>query len=202
MKLFLTTAVVSLLLLQSANATPLVLDLTNGGLAGPALEASGTITDSGVTINATATGGDLNSLSGSFGVDGPETAATDDSDQIDNALGEGIEFEFVFSDLLVEITELDFIGVGAADGDDAILFAINSNAPTVLETGVTGFNGSTDVFNPPTPISLSSGDVLTLTAEDVAGIQSITLNVAAIPEPNSIVIALLAGVAGCSRRSP
>ena len=161
-----------------ANAAPLFFDLESDGSAGPALENTGTYTEAGVTINATATGGDLNSLSTSFGVDGG------DSDQIDAGLGEKIDFEFVFTGLTVSILSLDFVGVGSASGDDAVFFTINNGVLTQLETGATDFNGSSDIYTPAVPIALSSGDVLTITAEDVAGIEGITLNV--VPEPSSL----------------
>lgn len=181
-----------------AYATPVFFDLENDGAAGPALEDFGTYTEAGVTVNASAAGGDLNSLSTSFGVDGPASSATDDSDQIDNALGESITFEFVFPGLTVSILSIDFVSVGSANAGDAVFFAINAGSTTKLETGVTGFSGGTDLYTPVTPISLSSGDTLTITAEDVAGIEGFTLDV--IPEPGTLALVGLGGLTMLARR--
>lgn len=191
-------AVSCLAVAQTSDAAEIFFDLENDGLAGPALESTGTYTEAGVTINATATEGDLNSLSTSFGVDGPASSATDDSDQIDNALGESIDFEFVFTDLAVSIVSLDFVGVGGTDGGDAVFISINGGTALELETGVSGFSGSSDIYTPGTPIALSSGDVLTITAEDVAGIEGFTLDV--VPEPTSLALIGLGGLLVARRR--
>lgn len=206
MKFFATFAVLSIAFQISANASLITFDLRDpsgtGGTAGEALEANGFVTIDGVTLTVAVTPGfgessaSFNALSSQAGVDTDGvSSATDDSDGIDGDDGEELSFTVTFNGAQissVSLAEVDLAGVGSASGGDAGLITQNSTLIATLETGVSGFNGSTDVWTPPSTISVSSGDVFIFGAEANIGIQTITFDVTAVPEPSPLLFSLIA----------
>lgn len=91
------------------------------------------------------------------------------------------------------MVSIDLQGVGSAESQDQAFLNIEETQ-IALGSGVDGFNGNTDNFIFPNPVSLTSGDFINLTAEDQIGVQFIRLQViSAIPEPvSSLVLSLTA----------
>lgn len=176
--------------LDSAQAAPIVFDLTDptsgAATAGEDLESSGSASQGGVTITATAAGGALNSLSNSFGVN---ATGSDDSDQIEFDFSESLTFTITFNaPTTVSLTEIDFLGIGPNANDDALVNVAGAGNVT-LETGATDFAGTPDTWTPAGGISLSSGDTIVFTpsSHDGAsfGLESITFDV--VPEPATCI---------------
>ena len=118
-----------------------------------------------------ATGGTFNSNAGDFGIG---------DDQIDGT-SEVITITFNKD---VEFVSIDLGGVGSGSSDGASLTV----ASTVIDlfTGVSGFNGSSDVYTPSSPIALSTSGSIQLTGSSATSsfdLQSLTVSV--IPEPNT-----------------
>lgn len=191
---FFLAASLGILITTPGLASIQTLDLTTNGAAGSDLDAGLPHTFAGVTLTATANGGIVNATATSLGVD-VVGDGSDDSDQIDSATGEDLTFALSFAGT-VFLTSLDLTGVGpAAGGDDALIF-INADPAIVLKTGVTDFNGSSDVWSPAGGIALNSGDTIRFEAVDSFGLQAIAFDVRAIPEPISLFV-WTAGIAAC-----
>ena len=89
---------------------------------------------------------------------------------------------------------------GSAGGGDAALLSVNAGANLILETGAANFNGTTDVWSP--NLILSNGDTFRVSAQDSVGLQEISLDVTAIPEPATAMLmgfALLGMMKVCRR---
>ena len=181
-----------------------VLDLTTNGAAGAALDSGLSYVFSGVTLTASATSTigtpEVNATSSSLGVNITGNGS-DISDQIDAAFGEELTFTFTFGpSYMLKLLSIDLLGVGpTTPGDDAHVY-INANPPVVLHTGVTGFNGTTDVWTPAGGIPLSSGDTIRFVAGTSFGIQTMTFQV--VPEPVSLCVWIVGtAVCLCRRKS-
>ena len=189
------------------NATAVLLDLRDPAMmglppAGAALDSTGTFSISGLTITATAAGGDVNALTSSLGVDTPSAVGSDDSDQIEFDFSESLTFVLSFAGATsVTLTEIDFAGIGAAGAGDGAFVNV-AGTGFLLETGAAGFSGSSDVWTPPGGISLNSGDTIVFSAESVAGasfgLQTITFDI--VPEPAMGISAMLGILLVFSRR--
>lgn len=140
------------------------------------------------TATLVPTGGSFNSNAGDFGInDGTEASET--SDQIDGT-DEIVTITFN-KDILFNFIDLGGVG---PDADDGVSFTI-AGSTTILETDVTGFNGTTDVYTPTSPISLLTGQSIILTGESTNSSFDIqSLNVTVVPEPGTF--ALLSGFCG------
>lgn len=136
--------------------------------------------DSGnsATISLVPTGGSFNSNSGDFGIDDDQINGT--SEIVTITFNEDILFNFI-----------DFGGVGA-DASDGVSFSIGGSI-TNLFTGVTGFNGSSDIYTPTSPVALATGESIIITGSSTTSIFDIqNFNVTVVPEPSTY--ALLAGI--------
>ncbi|MEP3479229.1 MAG: PEP-CTERM sorting domain-containing protein [Fuerstiella sp.] len=96
--------------------------------------------------------------------------------------GEAVTFT-VTSTRALELASLDLNLVGGAT--DAAFVSINGGADIQLYAGapLVDFNGTTDVFTANLPIA--SGSTIRISTNNEIGLQGITFNVAAIPEPSS-----------------
>ncbi|MEX2606300.1 MAG: PEP-CTERM sorting domain-containing protein [Kiritimatiellia bacterium] len=140
--------------------------------------------DNGLTTNMTVTGigDDLNSNAGGFGIG---------DDQID---GTSEIIELVF-DQDIDFLLIDFGGVGSDINDGASL-TLGSNSPLNLFTGVSGFNGTSDVYTPPSPVRINSGEKIVITGSSATSsfdLENISITV--IPEPSSIMLVGLTALA-------
>ena len=193
----------------SASAGLVVFDFTSSGDAGDFFDDSpGGIshTQEGVTLemNTSTTLGptllsEFNAISTNAGIDSLSTTTNDNPSGID--FGEELTFEITFDSTMfaVELFSVDWNRVGA-DSSDAAIFSLNKSSVVELHTGEANFNGTTDVWTPPN-LSLTSGDVILLTATDEVGLQGITFNVTNVPEPTSLMCFLAPIVAMIPRRS-
>ena len=146
-----------------------------------------TVTDVTSTLmTVAATGGTLNSNSGDFGVDGSE--AGEISDFIDG-IAESITLTFSTE---VIFNFIDLAGVGpATDTFDHASITI-AGSQLNLTTGVDGFNGTTDVYTPSSPITLAIGESIILTGtSSTASFELEGINLTIVPEPGTY--ALLSG---------
>lgn len=197
---------------NSADADLVTFNLTTSApdASGDELSEFQTVTVDGVTLNVITgssipgsdQGARFNANSSTGGVDtiGVTGSGGDSPSALDVA--ETLTFEFNFSNTLeVSLVSIDLQGVGAAENQDQAFLNIEETQ-IALGSGVDGFNGTTDNFTFPNPVSLTSGDFINLTAEDQIGVQSIQLQVISpIPEPAcSLVISLTAMTALLLRR--
>ncbi|MDQ8206530.1 hypothetical protein QEH52_03355 [Coraliomargarita sp. SDUM461003] len=143
-----------------------------------------TDTDNGfnTTITLTAGGGTFNSNSGDFGID----SGTGTNDFIDGT-SESITITFS-TDILFNFIDLSEVGSDATDGAKLTIGGSSIN----LFTGVTGFNGTQDIYTPTSPIALSSGDSIILTGSEATSEFTLEgINITVVPEPGTF--ALLSG---------
>lgn len=154
------------------------------------------VTQGGIQMNLIL-GGSVSYLADSNG-GGLDTAGVnpgqgDIADAIDrdDPLLESFSFSFEFGpDTSLVLRELDLAGVGsnAVNPSDSALVVIGGGAPIRLGTGAADFNGTTDVWSP--DLTITSGEVFTLTAEDSFSIQQIiveSFSTTPIPEPSAFV---------------
>lgn len=196
--------VLGVLFQNSADADLVTFNLTTSApnALGDELSDFQTVTVDGITLNAIAgssipgsnQGAQFNANSSTGGVDtiGVTGSGGDSPSALDVA--ETLTFEFNFSNTLeVSLVSIDLQGVGSAESQDQAFLNIEETQ-IALGSGVDGFNGNTDNFIFPNPVSLTSGDFINLTAEDQIGVQFIRLQViSAIPEPvSSLVLSLTA----------
>lgn len=182
-------------ILPSSTDAGVVFDFLSSGGAGAALQSSGTFTSNGITVavsNSTSLG-DLTSTfsSNTIGAGVNSGAVNDSASAIDN--GESLTLTFNFASLSsVQVESVNFQGIGSANSGDAALLSVNSGSNIVLETGADDFNGSSDVFSPgafsSSPIFLTSGQSLTITAQERVSLQSITFEPIPNPEPSSVLL--------------
>ncbi|TWU42224.1 hypothetical protein [Novipirellula artificiosorum] len=163
------------------------------------LEASGSTTLSGLTLSVAtsstitgASGSSFNANKTTAGVDSAGVTAGDGDEASELDAGETLTFTVSFSDLVVALNDVNFIGAGGAS--DSALVTIGGSS-FVLVDGLADFNGGTDTWTPSGRIDLASGSTLVFTAEDSYGFQSISFDVTAVPEPSSITV-LMAGSVG------
>lgn len=136
-------------------------------------------------MTVTSAGGELNSNATGLGV----------GDANVDGIMESITIIF---DTDIFFNFIDLGGVGA-DALDGVSFTINGMT-TNLFTGVTDFNGSTDVFTPSSPISLLAGNSIVLTgSSSTSSFDLDEIGVSAVPELSSMAL-MLAGIGGMALR--
>ena len=165
---------------QRSEALLVTLDLTaDSGVETPGeVLEDGPFTVNGLTITAS-TG--FNALTNNAGIGS--------GGEID--LGESLTLTFTGASF--DLVSIDMSGVGSSEGGDAAVIDVDGTVFS-LETGVTDFNGSSDLWSPSPPISLASGSTVTFTAENAYGLQAISLNIVAIPEPTAALFGSLLAV--------
>lgn len=142
------------------------------------------------TMTVSSVGGELNSNAGDFGVDGTETGETND---FIDGLVEAIHLTF---DSDIEINFLDLGGVGS-DTTDGADVTFGSFGTVTLHTGISDFNGTSDIYTPSTPIFLASGESIQLTgSSSTSDFDLETIDITVIPEPSTFVLVALTGLAG------
>ncbi|MEM1221999.1 MAG: PEP-CTERM sorting domain-containing protein [Verrucomicrobiota bacterium] len=133
------------------------------------------------TMTVTAAGGTLNSNSGDFGVDGTEPGETND---FIDGLVESITLTF---STVVTFNFIDLGGVEADISDGANLTIAGSTLD--LFTGVSGFNGTSDVYTPGSPVTLSIGESIILTgSSSTSDFDLEAINLSIVPEPSSFAL--------------
>lgn len=154
---------------------------------GNILEETGTYTEGGITVTATAENGVVNGTGDGMGVNADEVG--DDTDEIEAEYEESLSLTFNFSGISVQLVSIDLAGVGAVmtpAEEDSALISINDVLAVELFTGVTGpngesiFNGSQDIWTPAETLNLISGDVFTFTATDSYRIEEITVETSVV----------------------
>jgi len=198
--IFTFTLILSLnFILPSPSDADVVFDFRSNGNAGGALQTSGTFTSNGITValSSSTTLGDLTSSfsTNTIGAGVDSGAVTNDDWDSASATdsGEALTLTFTFSSFdSIQVESVDFQGVGSANQGDAALLSVNSGPDVVLETGASDFNGSSDTFSPgafsSAAIFLSSGQSLTISAEETVSLQNIAFTPIAVPEPASILL--------------
>ncbi|NCG09470.1 MAG: hypothetical protein GWO81_07925, partial [Verrucomicrobia bacterium] len=95
-----------------------------------------------------------------------------------------------------EITFIDFSGVGGSIADGIKISSSSSPALDLnLHTGVPGFNGSTDIYTPATPIRLEAGETISFTgSSDTSNFELHNIQYKVIPEMSAQ--SLTTGAAG------
>lgn len=126
-----------------------------------------------------------------FGVNSDGTD-DDEADRFDAALNESVTFSFGGSALsggqTVLVSQLDLTNFSAGE-----TFQFGS---VIINNGNLA-NGTTDVFDFSTPLSLASGESFTLRATAGSiGIEAFDITVSAVPEPGSLALLSLAGLTG------
>ncbi|MEM7791973.1 MAG: PEP-CTERM sorting domain-containing protein [Verrucomicrobiota bacterium] len=149
------------------------------------------------TMTVTAAGGNLESNSGDFGVDGTEPGQTND---LIDGLVESITLTF---STVVTFNFIDLGGVGADISDGANITIAGSGLDVF--TGVSGFNGTSDIYTPGSPITLSIGESIVVTGSSSSSVVDLeAINLSIVPEPSSFALigGLLAlGFVALRRRS-
>lgn len=167
-------------------------------------EANGTttVTTGGITVtlSAVANTGTFNLLSGpDFGINAP--GGDDESDAFDNGSGtdpEAMLFSFSTSaPATIDFVSIDFDRITAGGLDDASLaFGGGSSF------NITSVNSTGGLFTLPTAESVASDQLIILSwvAGNGFGLEQITLDVTAVPEPSSAIMLLVCGLMGMGQR--
>lgn len=182
------TAVAFTLLSLGANAAVTYSFISQDATFDGKTNATVALTDGSTSFNmfVSSSGGNLNSNSTGLGVGDANLDGTVESITISFSMD--VEFNFI-----------DLGGVGG-DVSDGASFTINGTA-TNLFTGVSGFNGSTDVYTPSPPISLAAGNSIVLTGSSSTSIFDLDgINVTAIPESSAALLGTLGFLALLRRR--
>jgi hypothetical protein len=124
-----------------------------------------------LTITATSTGGVFNSNKNNFGI-------------VDTTMDGTVEIVTLSFSQTVEITLIDFSGIGSDVADGAKISTTTTPALSLdLHTGVPGFSGSTDIYTPATPIRLEPGESISFTgSSDTSGFELHSIQYNLIPE--------------------
>jgi len=211
-----TLAIVLLALLGANPGHALVLDFTDptpagpdAGTAGETLETGAPFTVGPLTITATPMG---DSLAGdgllanndSFGIDSNSNSSigfTDVADDIQFDGGEKLTLNF---DLAIRILSIDLQGLVGSEAARITAGAFSID----LFTGVSGFNGTTDVYTPATPIFVDANTPIVFEGTDAGaafGLQGMEIDVIlppVIPEPATAALGVLALAGLAARRRP
>ena len=148
----------------------------DAGTAGETLETGVPFTMGGLTVTATPAGTSLSgdgllSNNDSFGVDSGNFAGF--TDVANHIQFDGAETLSLMFDQSIEITEIDLQALVGSEAARVTAGAFSID----LSTGVSGFNGTTDVYTPATPIELPVGTPLVLegiAAGGAFGLQGLT----------------------------
>lgn len=138
------------------------------------------------SMQVDAGGGAFNSNAGGLGI-GTDTI---------NGTSESVSISFN-TDILFNFINLGAVGPDTSDGASFTIDGMTTN----LFTGVTGFNGSTDVFTPSSPVSLIAGDAIVLTGSSATSIYDLeAINITAVPEPTTAILGVLGSLSLFRRR--
>jgi hypothetical protein len=189
----------------TANAAIVTFNLrapTSGGTAGTTLNSNSSVTIGGITLTVSAIGsagpGSFSAITANAGVDsvgvtGEETSRLD--------LGEQLNFTVTFSDLNVQLLSVDWNQMQGDTAADAAIFELNNTGQQSFYTSVANFNGTTSLWSVIPPLTINSGDVLKFSAADQVGLQQISFNANAVPEPSSLLLLSIGGgILGLTRR--
>lgn len=143
-------------------------------------------TDGGINFTMTVTavsGGELNSNSGDFGIDNDSLNGT--NEVLELTFSEEIDFLWV---------ELGGVGNKASSDRDWANLTVGSEDAIDLYTGVSGFNGTSDVYKPTSSIPVDTTESIVLTGSSASSSFDLEkIKIQAVPEP---VAASLIGVGG------
>lgn len=136
-----------------------------------------------LTLTAKATGGVFNSNKSNFGI-------------VDTTINGNTEIVTLSFSQTIEITLIDFSGVGGNVADGVKISSSSTPALDLnLHTGVSGFNGSTDIYSPATPIRLEAGETISFTgSSDTSDFELHSFQYNIIPEMSAQ--SLTTGAAG------
>lgn len=139
-----------------------------------------------MTVSSTGTGGNLNSNVTGLGIG-------------DANLNDGEIIQITFNrDIQIQI--LDFGGIGA-DLSDGATVKIGSNPSFDLFTGQSNFDGTQDVWQPTSPVSLATGEIMEFRGSSATSIFDVDgMTISAVPEPSSSLLLACGGIALLSRR--
>jgi len=184
------TISVAAVLITNAQSAVLVNFTNQGGVYDGKTTVDVALNDVASSVNfimtVTAVGGNLNSNSTGLGV-------------VDANLqtAESITISF---NVQTQLISLDLGGISDSLSDGATI-QVGANAPVNLYTDQLHFNGTTDVWSPPTPIILNAGESILIFGSDPAAVIDIDgLNIAAVPEPSATMLLGIGGLALLSRR--
>jgi hypothetical protein len=142
-----------------------------------------------LTMTVSSVGGNLNSNASGLGVGDANLDGITESITISF----NINVEFNFIDLGGTGSALDALADGAS-------FTINGNTVN-LYTGQPNYNGTTGVYTPSSPITLTAGDTIVLTGSSSTSIFDLDgINVTAIPEPSAALLGAVGFLALRRRR--
>jgi hypothetical protein len=131
-----------------------------------------------VEMTVSATGGNLNSNAEDFGIG---------DDLIDGTL-EVLTLSF---DKKIELNYIDLGAVGS-DRSDGARLTVGSASPVDLYTGVDGFNGSSDIYTPSSPLPVEITESITLTgSEATSSFDLESMQITVIPEPAALTLTAL-----------
>lgn len=150
--------------------------------------ASVALVDGSTSFNmlVSSLGGNLNSNASGLGVGDANVDGT----------AESISISFN-TDVFFNFIDLGGVGGDLADGAN---FTIGGSSIDLF-TGEPDFNGSTDVYTPTSPISLSAGDSIVLTGSSTTSIFDLDgINVTAVPEPSTALLGAIGVLALLRRR--
>ncbi|MBB3208072.1 hypothetical protein FHS27_003899 [Rhodopirellula rubra] len=194
---------------SSLSAAIVTFDLTDpigsNGFAGEALESAGTVTQFGITLDVSVVGtadpASFSAVTDSAGVNSDDDTTTETRNRIEN--GEFIEFQVSFDpqQLVISINSIDWrFQEGNVSAGDAATFQINSDPVLFFGSDSSDYDASDDIWSPSSVFAVSSGDTLRFGATDQVGLQAITFNATAVPEPSGLVAICVMGVVGLVRR--
>jgi hypothetical protein len=146
----------------------------------------------GVTLSHMASPGSYFALADNGGVNTSESG--NQRARINASNAESVVFTISAINSNIVLSNIDFNLVDGTTSADAAIVSINGAAPISLFTGITNFNGTTDVWSP--NIQLASGSTIAISAASEIGLQGITFDVTAVPEPSSLALLTVCGVAG------
>ena len=150
--------------------------------------ASQTVTIApGLDMTLTATGGNLNSNSSTFGIDA--TGSGDSASEIDQL--EVLEITFNQN---IDFISIDLNAVGS-DLSDGAKLTLGSNSEIDLINGTTPNFNSNDVYTPSSPVTITTLQSIRLESSTPASSEYYLQNITVIPEPSSLALIGLTALA-------
>lgn len=177
--------------LPTSAVAGLVVDFTDptgdNGFAGEAFESTGVYTVGDLSITVTTTG----PMGSDFYSAVTDNAGVGDDERLD--VGESLTLTFTGSD--VRILEVNWNLQSGGDSDAANLTVGGTLYQLFTGTTVDGYDAGSDIWTPAFALEVGDGESIVFTAADEVGLQSMTIALAAIPEPTAFLFGAL--VAGC-----